>query len=55
MKALKEGEEHGLKDYESALNQEKLPADCKELIRSKLLPKARSHLQTLDRLMSSKP
>jgi uncharacterized protein (TIGR02284 family) len=54
IKALKEGEEHGIKDYESALQEANLPADCKDLIRSTLLPRCRSHLPVLDRLMSSK-
>src|SRR5437016_2046057 len=34
VKALKEGEEHGVKDYEDALNDPSLAADCKELIRN---------------------
>src|SRR5437868_4001705 len=43
VKALKEGEEHGVKDYEDALNDASLPADCKDLIRNRLLPQTRSH------------
>jgi hypothetical protein len=31
-----------------------LPADCKTLIRSTLLPKTRGHIPVLDRLMSAK-
>ena len=54
LKALKEGEEHGLKSYEDALGDSGLPADCKDLIRGKLLPKTREHVATLDRLMSAK-
>jgi uncharacterized protein (TIGR02284 family) len=54
IKALKEGEEHGVKDYESALDEAKLPTDCKELIRSRLLPRTRAHVSVLDRLLSAK-
>jgi uncharacterized protein (TIGR02284 family) len=54
LKALKEGEEHGLKSYESALTDETLPDDCKALIRSTLLPSTREHVATLDRLMTAR-
>jgi uncharacterized protein (TIGR02284 family) len=53
LKALKEGEEHGLKSYEAALADETLPDDIKTLIRSSLLPSTREHLATLDRLLSA--
>ena len=49
LKALKEGEEHGLKDYEDALNDKNLPADCQALIRG-LIPRQRQHITTLDGL-----
>lgn len=52
LKALKEGEEMGAKNYEEALQEGELPADCQELIRDKLLPQTRSHVPVLDRLMS---
>jgi hypothetical protein len=48
VKALKEGEEHGITDYEDALNDPKLAGDCKELIRKHLLPQTRSHIPVLD-------
>jgi uncharacterized protein (TIGR02284 family) len=54
LKALKEGEEHGVKSYEDALNNPDLPAECQTLIRGTLLPQTRSHLPVLDRLMSAK-
>ena len=54
LKALKEGEEHGIHSYEAALNNPDLPADCKALISSTLLPQTRGHLPVLDRLMSAK-
>ncbi len=51
LKALKEGEEQGVSDYESALKEPDLPAECKSLIGSTLLPQTREHIRTLDRLM----
>src|SRR4051812_18367701 len=38
LKALKEGEEHGVKDYQGALDDADMAADCKELIRTRMLP-----------------
>jgi uncharacterized protein (TIGR02284 family) len=52
LKALKEGEEHGIKEYEEALEEHALPADCETLIRSELLPQTREHVPVLDRLMA---
>jgi len=54
MKALKEGEEHGMSLYEDGLKDEHLPEDCKALIRSRMLSQTRAHIATLDRLMSRK-
>jgi len=54
LKALKEGEEHGVNSYESALGDRQLPPECNTLIRDRLLPRCREHIQTLDRLMQQK-
>src|SRR5262249_32733639 len=54
LKALKEGEDRGARDYESALQDTHVPAECKDLIRSKFLPQTRNHIATLDRLMQAK-
>jgi uncharacterized protein (TIGR02284 family) len=54
LKALKEGEEHGIKDYESALQGPDLPAECRNLIQSSLLPRTRAHVPVLDHLMNSR-
>lgn len=51
LKALKEGEEHGVKEYEEALQSDSLPADCKMLIETQLLPQTRSHISSLDQIM----
>jgi uncharacterized protein (TIGR02284 family) len=50
LRALEAGEESGLRDYESAL-QKDLPDDCKELIRTKLLPQTRAHPPVLERFI----
>jgi uncharacterized protein (TIGR02284 family) len=52
LKALKEGEERGVSDYESALQDPDFPADCKDLVQNTLLPQTRAHIPVLDRLMS---
>ena len=53
VKALKEGEEHGIKDYEAALQDARLAADAKDLIRDRLLPQTRAHLPILDRFIDA--
>ena len=52
LKALKEGEEHGLKDYQEALVDNDLPVDCQTLIRS-FMEKQREHIMALDRLIGA--
>jgi len=54
LKALKEGEEQGISDYEKALKDDNLAADCKTLISTRLLPQTRAHVPVLDRLMEMK-
>jgi uncharacterized protein (TIGR02284 family) len=54
LKALKEGEEHGAKDYEDALKQDGLPAECRSLIAATLLPQTRNHIAALDRLLGGR-
>jgi uncharacterized protein (TIGR02284 family) len=49
LKALKEGEEHGSKDYEEALSDVDGPA--RELIVTRLIPAQRQHIQILDGMM----
>ena len=52
LKALKEGEEQGISDYESALNNADLAEEERSFIRNELLPRCRNHISTLDRLKS---
>lgn len=50
---LKQGEERGLKSYESALDDEHLPEECKMAIRSTFVPATQAHISTLDNLMKA--
>ncbi len=54
LKALKEGEEHGIKEYEKVLKAD-VPEECKTMIRKQTLPRCQSHIRALDRLMDAKP
>jgi hypothetical protein len=54
MKALRAGEERGIKDYERALEDGEIPPDSQLLIRSDLLPRTRTHIHVLERLMMAK-
>jgi hypothetical protein len=51
LKALKEGEEHGIKEYERFVEDPNLDQECKELARTQFLPQCRSHITILDRLI----
>ena len=52
LKALKEGEEQGIFEYENALKDYELPVDCRNLIETKLLPKTKAHIPILDHLLT---
>jgi uncharacterized protein (TIGR02284 family) len=49
LKALKEGEEHGLKDYEEALDD--VGDSARALIVTKLIPAQQRHIEALDGLI----
>ncbi len=51
LKALKEGEESGLKEYQEVLNDTATPGEVKPLINS-LLAQQHSHIQALDGLLA---
>jgi len=51
LKALREGEEHGLKDYQEAL--EEVDASSAQLIQNQLIPAQRRHINLLDQLINS--
>ena len=51
LKALKEGEEHGLKDYQDAIAD--LDASSSQLIRNQLIPSQQRHINLLDQLINA--
>jgi hypothetical protein len=51
LKALKEGEEHGMKEYEEALRDTSLTADAQAILRG-FLNRQRSHIEVLDRMIA---
>jgi len=51
LSALRQGEEHGVNEYEDALKNEDVNPECKEAIRVELLPRLRQHVDELNRLM----
>jgi uncharacterized protein (TIGR02284 family) len=50
LKALKEGEEHGLKDYRDALKD--VDESSRQLIAEALIPAQQRHITTLDAMMN---
>ena len=51
LKALKEGEQHGVSSYEAALKDEGLPPECQNLIRNTLLPRCMQHIYSLNQMI----
>lgn len=49
LKGLKEGEEHGLKDYQEAIDD--VDADTADLIRNQFIPAQQRHIRMLDQMM----
>ncbi len=47
LKALRQGEEHGLNEYKEALDDKNISADVKQLIRSDLMPKQEEHISVI--------
>jgi uncharacterized protein (TIGR02284 family) len=54
LKSLQQGEEHGLKDYTDALEDEDMMPKCKDLVRGDLLPRTRRHLAALKGLAATR-
>ncbi|HWB01528.1 MAG TPA: DUF2383 domain-containing protein [Verrucomicrobiales bacterium] len=50
LKALEEGEQHGMKEYEDALESDGVMDEIKTTIRGELLPRLMEHLTALGRL-----
>jgi hypothetical protein len=53
LEALQKGEQSGLGDYQKALEDEDVMAECKTLIQCRLLPRTAEHVTTLDRLQKA--
>ena len=51
LKSLKEGEEHGLKDYSEGLDD--IDMTSAELVQNQLMPAQRRHINLLDQLISA--
>jgi bacterioferritin (cytochrome b1) len=51
LKALKEGEEHGLKDYNDSVGA--LDATSRELVQNQLIPQQRRHINLLDQIINA--
>lgn len=51
LRALKAGEENGIREYERALESERLDPGLRRVIADTLLPQTRAHLPVLDRFL----
>lgn len=51
VKALSQGEEHGLKEFRTALKDEKLPREIRQMIETQLIPNQERNLKTLKSLI----
>jgi len=54
LKGLQQGEEHGLDDYEDALEDDDVMASCKDMIRADLMPRTRQHIASLQELANKR-
>ena len=50
LKALQEGEEHGMGEYEEALESDEVMEEMKDVIRERLRPSLAGHIQQLEAL-----
>lgn len=53
LESLQQGEKSGQTDYENALGDVEVMAECKNLIRTKLLPPVQKHIATLESLQAN--
>lgn len=53
LKALQEGEGHGIREYEEALEKEDISPSAQAAIREELLPSLHEHVQALERILRS--
>lgn len=50
LSALQQGEEHGRNEYQELLDDGNAMGECKNLVRTELLPQTERHIATLERL-----
>lgn len=51
LKALKDGEEHGIEEYQEALDDDSIPKELKQAIKSDLLPQQKEHMESLNKMI----
>lgn len=51
LKALKQGEEHGVDEYKEALADDKIQPELKQMIKTQFLPKQEEHIKSINALM----
>lgn len=51
LKALTQGEEHGVNEYKEALDDNKIKPELKQMIKTQFLPKQQEHIKTLKTFM----
>ncbi len=51
LKALTQGEEHGINEYKEALADDTIKPELKQMIKTQFLPKQESHIKTLKTFM----
>jgi rubrerythrin len=51
LKALNQGEEHGIREYKEALDDDSIKPELKQMIRTQFLPKQEEHIKTLKSFM----
>lgn len=51
LKALTQGEEHGINEYKEALDDDMIKPELKQMIKTQFLPKQQEHIKTLKTFM----
>lgn len=51
LKALKDGEEHGIEEYQEALEDDSIPKELKQAIKNDMLPQQKQHMKTLNKMI----
>lgn len=51
LKALSQGEEHGISEYKEALEDDSIKPELKQMIKTQFIPKQEEHLKTINTFM----